>query len=748
MKIYKNLILGGAVLLFSSLQVMAELGMPFPQAKEYGLRPTGSVRAHAEAIQKQYDRYVDEWWDSEGFFQSSATNVDAQTVSEQHGYGMIITAIMGDKERFDKMVSFYKNNQVAGSLMNWIIGGGGWSGSATDGDLDIAFAFLLAHHQWGDAAYLSQAETMLGDIYSHDLNEDNSFLALGSSYSDRSLRRPSDWMAGHMRIFADVDDQRSATWSSIAEEIYNNYWWFVEENTGDGFISDFVRNNSPASNDETEYDEQYYMNSCRVPMRFAMDYARHANDNNGDALTAIVGELSAAIGEDPSNMKRGYYLDGSPLDPDGGNGVEFLAPFGAGLIATSNQSLMDATWDELQKNWTTNPDNDITAYADALKLISMLVMTGNWWTYGDEDTHDDGDIGGDYIVFDHFDNEYGPGNAQNHLGQVNGVVWGDEKYGSGGGDTTYYHGGGWWYAYGTGQAEIIAQDGTEILPLVDETSDDLDAIIPEDENHMSISVHITGDDEESYDNAGIGGPIVEDIIEVDDDSTTTEAQYVSLENLEAIKIRARGEGTVRMSLETKDVADTVEQDPAFWGNYGYNIELKEEWTEHIIEVVDLEPQAWSPLDTLVTDNPDTWGWGASGSQAVGGFLFSFSQDEMDQEVNIDLDVDYIRFYGMNYEDIGLKDRPASIIGDADKIAGRSLADISAHRGVELSFNTQAGQKAQATLYTVHGREIASAETITSAGLNNIDLGSEFSTGVYFLTFTLDNQQMTRQIRIK
>jgi hypothetical protein len=103
---------------------------------------------------------------------------------------------------------------------------------------------------------------------------------------------------------------------------------------------------------------------------------------------------------------------------------------------------------------------------------------------------------------------------------------------------------------------------------------------------------------------------------------------------------------------------------------------------------------------------------------------------------------------MNYEDIGLKDRPASIIGDADKIAGRSLADISAHRGVELSFNTQAGQKAHAALYTVHGRQIASAETRTSAGLNNINLGNDFSTGVYFLTFTLDNQQMTRQIRIK
>jgi len=66
------------------------------------------------------------------------------TTSEAIGYGMLIAAAMGDKAQFDKFWSYAKANGASGGLMNWE---DGQSGSATDADLDIAYAVLMAGAQ-------------------------------------------------------------------------------------------------------------------------------------------------------------------------------------------------------------------------------------------------------------------------------------------------------------------------------------------------------------------------------------------------------------------------------------------------------------------------------------------------------------------------------------------------------------------------------------------------------------------------
>lgn len=96
------------------------------------------------------------------------------TVSEAHGYGMLIAVLMSDYDSeahgiFDGMYRYYLAHPsgIAPHLMAWqqsdngkaLIDSNG-ADSATDGDLDIAYALLLADSVWGSQGkidYLSAA---------------------------------------------------------------------------------------------------------------------------------------------------------------------------------------------------------------------------------------------------------------------------------------------------------------------------------------------------------------------------------------------------------------------------------------------------------------------------------------------------------------------------------------------------------------------------------------------------------------
>jgi endo-1,4-beta-D-glucanase Y len=103
------------------------------------------------------------------------------TTSESMGYGMLISAAMGDKDSFDKMYA-YVQTQLSNGLMTWKVGG---SGSATDGDEDIIYALYIAAGQWG-ASYKTEADKMAGafaaDVSGDVIKGGNQFDPLNPSY--------------------------------------------------------------------------------------------------------------------------------------------------------------------------------------------------------------------------------------------------------------------------------------------------------------------------------------------------------------------------------------------------------------------------------------------------------------------------------------------------------------------------------------------------------------------------------------
>ena len=119
------------------------------------------------------------------------------TVSEAHGYGMLIAASMSDydneaKEIFDGMYRYYQSHlsEIGPNLMAWqqndngkaIVNSSSGGDSATDGDMDIAYALLMADSIWGsdgEINYKQSAVDVINDIMTYEVNKTDWVLQLG-----------------------------------------------------------------------------------------------------------------------------------------------------------------------------------------------------------------------------------------------------------------------------------------------------------------------------------------------------------------------------------------------------------------------------------------------------------------------------------------------------------------------------------------------------------------------------------------
>lgn len=725
-------IMAGAIAAFCMTAPLFAGEMPFPQGKNYGTRPSGSTYALAAAVETQYARYVDTWWRSEGYIYSTDTHNDGLTVSEAHGYGMMIFAIMDDQAKFDKMVSYYESNKAWGThLMTWKIGGGWTGGSATDGDLDIAYALIIAEQQWPGNGYLDKAKLILGSIWDEDINADN-MPHLGSNWTDHYIYRPSDWMAGHFRAFEKVDGGRD--WDKVSGKLYDNFWWFQTETTTSGLISDFVKDGKPSAIGESAHDTKYFYNACRVPLRFAMDYARHKGENNNqDALSTVMNPLLNATEGNAANVKTGYNLDGSVISGQDFNGLEFLAPYGAGLIAMGDQDAMNSAWKEMQQPWTTT--NDTRSFGDALKLLSMLVMSGNWWTYGDANTYEPLIIDTNGIIFDHFGNAFGDGSGQTHLGALNGVNWGDEKYIAPGGDTTYYHGGGYYYAFQGDGSSVKSAAGKAL------TSENMDDIVTDNKLNVTFSMADGG-----Y--AGIGAEIIAGIVE-EGDSVKSVAKTADLSKLTGVTLRYKSSADLTLALETNDIFEK-----AGYGGYEYNLPKSEEMTQVTIPVEDFAlPEIWEEVEPGKWENVtptklEGLSWGVTGKVAVKALAI---QGYSEKAADVTLEVEEIYLNGIQYEDLGLKFReptPTSIKGGsvAKKLGIQTAVTADA---INLTFPEAQAGVAAVSLFTMNGREMVSQKAAVGAGSSSMRVSTAgLATGVYLMRVNVNGVVTSSQIAIR
>jgi endoglucanase len=323
------------------------------------------------------------------------------TVSEAHGYGMVLAAYMDEEPLFDEMLRYFHAHPSVNAvhLMAWkqVLRNGRMvdvegPDSATDGDMDIAYSLLLADRQWGSTGahdYRGEALKVLHDILKHEVDAELGNLTPGDWAHDADARhtRPSDFMTSHLLAFAQADPTRAARWSQVHATVVtavNDQ--FSRGSEGTGLMPDFmVRANghwvpTPGKYLETRHDGDFSYNACRTPWRLAMSYIVLGRDEILAAQQQQVRWIRQATADDPARIRAGYFV------LNGANGqpfvhyadLAFTAPLAvnAMLGGPEGQAWMNRLWDSMNgRDW--GPVVDY--YGDSLRLMAELVVSGNWW---------------------------------------------------------------------------------------------------------------------------------------------------------------------------------------------------------------------------------------------------------------------------------------------------------------------------------------------------------------------------------
>jgi hypothetical protein len=113
-----------------------------------------------------------------------------------------------------------------------------------------------------------------------------------------------------------------------------------------------------------------------VPWRLATDYVTNGDARAKSALDTINAWIRTKTGNDPDSIGAGYELDGDAIPDTNYSSQAFRAPFGVGaMVNATNQAWLNDIWD----NMVGAPLAAEGYYENTLKLLSMIVMSGNWW---------------------------------------------------------------------------------------------------------------------------------------------------------------------------------------------------------------------------------------------------------------------------------------------------------------------------------------------------------------------------------
>lgn len=382
----------------------APVRVPFasrPHAYATGtLLPSMPAAQCDEAVKEFYDfwskKYLRPACDSDQLVVFAETKPQNLTVSEAHGYGMIILAYMAGydpqaKQRFDAMVRYHHAHpsHLTSGLMAWYqnkacqdVGG---INAATDGDLDIAYAYLIADAQWGsdgDINYAEHAAWVIAALSARGLHGKGIYPLLGDWVTRADPKhyagaRVSDFMGGHFRAFA--AGTNDPLWLGLLENTY----WIAEtlqltSAPSTGLLPDFAENLEqtpiPAKNGFLEgvRDGSYAYNACRIPLRMGADFAV-SGDPRAQRIAARINHFAREKSAgDPAALRGGYHLDGSEMVDY--ETMAFTAPFAVGaMVDPQGQEWLDALWSYVVQR---APER---YYEDTLKMLSMLVVSGNWW---------------------------------------------------------------------------------------------------------------------------------------------------------------------------------------------------------------------------------------------------------------------------------------------------------------------------------------------------------------------------------
>ncbi|MCC9168083.1 glycosyl hydrolase family 8 [Pontibacter harenae] len=338
---------------------------------DHGFMPT--TITHALAM-SEYDR----WKRTQVVACNEGLRVISDPASETKvegiGFGLLLAAYAKDKPTFDGILRFYnsKRSARAANMMAWSVTCSGVidPGSATDGDLDVAFALVVASKHWGNT-YLDAAKDILQIIKTRLIVQCNvggeSIYILAPGYSngawggcgmtDLMYHTPT-----FFRVFASVTGDN--IWEELADDTYTLLKAGAHPTTG--LVPDWqTASGTPGPGGRAGY---FGYDACRAPWRITLDFLWNGN-TEAEAWTKKVSGWANQVG--PANIVDGYNLDGTPRGTNGLNSA-FLGGFTVASMSHS-QEQVDRFGTELSKLRDTYWFNINT------RVLYLFTLTGNFW---------------------------------------------------------------------------------------------------------------------------------------------------------------------------------------------------------------------------------------------------------------------------------------------------------------------------------------------------------------------------------
>ncbi|MEU9106207.1 glycosyl hydrolase family 8 [Streptomyces xanthophaeus] len=329
----------------------------------------------------------------------ASTDADHPYVAEGQGYGLTILATMAGADpdartSFDRVLRYVLDHpsgidpdlHAAEQNSNCQSVNGG--DSATDGDLEIAYALLLADRQWGSNTgahdYKALAVRRINAIKRSELVSATHLMNLGDwalhEAQWETVSRTSDWLPGHFRAFKKATGD--ATWDTVRDkhqtliaDLQSRY----APSTGllPDFVVDTKTSPRPAPGEvlESPLDGAYSWNACRDPWRIGVDALTTGDSRSLAAVRKMNAWIKQTTGGNPDNIRQGYQLDGAAAG-EPGSSVAFIAPFAvAAATDPGSQAWLDALWNELGAT----PLDPGSYYGSSIQLQVMIAITGNHW---------------------------------------------------------------------------------------------------------------------------------------------------------------------------------------------------------------------------------------------------------------------------------------------------------------------------------------------------------------------------------
>jgi endoglucanase len=319
-------------------------------------------------------------------------------VSEGLGYGMLITVLMAGQDPaaqtlFDGLYAWFRDHPSVNhpDLMAWQQLEGCASSSdadsATDGDLDIAYALLLADRQWGSGGavnYKAEGAKVVAAVRAKEVHPRTQLVQLGDwvgTYDAKTYNatRTSDWMPTHFRAFQAATGQ--AGWQGTLDATYSLLATLQKKLAPKtGLVPDFVVNTNttpkaaPSGFLGEDTGNLYGWNACRTPWRIASDFLLHGEPRARTAVRKLEDWARTATGGKPAKLRAGYTLAGKAVASY--SDLAFTAPLAVGaMVDASYQPWLNALWDATTRAGFDPKDY----YGDTLRLLAVLTISGNVW---------------------------------------------------------------------------------------------------------------------------------------------------------------------------------------------------------------------------------------------------------------------------------------------------------------------------------------------------------------------------------